>query len=150
MDADAAWRLKADNLRRAFAHWEARESRLTSLPFRAILELTQNCNFKCYMCAQAWEPKYQQFDPALNMSMELFERSAEQLFPTAMMVDLHGFGETTILPHWPEVVDSLARFPFIEWNLVTNLSLPREDVWDKMMKLGFRIGFSCDGASAET
>jgi radical SAM protein with 4Fe4S-binding SPASM domain len=148
--ASDAWQLKADNLRRAFAHYRARETRLSSLPVQAIVELTQNCNYKCFMCAQAWEPQYQKFDPRLNMSMALFERAAEQLFPTAIMVDLHGFGESTILPHWPDVVASLERFPFIEWNLVTNLSLPRADVWDRMMKLGFRIGFSCDGASAET
>ncbi len=152
MDASASevWRAKADNLRRAFAHYRARETRLSSLPVQAIVELTQNCNYKCFMCAQAWEPQYQKFDSRLNMPMTLFERAAEQLFPLAIMVDLHGFGETTILPHWPDVLASLERFPFIEWSLVTNLSLPRAEVWDKMMKLGFRIGFSCDGASAET
>src|SRR5581483_1285898 len=149
MDA-GAWRVKADNLRRAFAHYRARETQLSSLPFRFILELTQNCNYKCFMCAQAWEPKYQRFDAALNMPLDTFVRSAEQLFPTAIMVDLHGFGETTILPHWPDVVDYLARWPFIEWNLVTNLSLTRDDVWDKMIALDFRLGFSCDGASKQT
>ncbi len=146
----AAWRVKADNLQRAFAHYQARETHLTSLPFRSIIELTQNCNYKCPMCAQAWDPKYQRFDPDLNMPLETFIRIGEQLFPTAIMVDLHGFGETTILPYWPDVVDYLERFPFIEWNLVTNLSLSRDEVWDKMMALNFRIGFSCDGASKET
>ncbi len=144
------WRAKADNLRRAWSHFEARDLVLTSMPFRISLELTQNCNFKCIMCSQSWEEKFQRYNPDFNMPMDLFVKLADQFFPSAVNVDLRGFGETTVLPHWPEVVDVLEAFPYIEWNLVSNLSLARDDTWDKMMKNNFIIGFSCDGATAQT
>ena len=146
----ASWLFKADNLRRAWAHFQAGDLTVSTMPYRVCLELTQNCNFKCIMCAQAWEERFQRYRPDFNMPMDLFVKLAEQLFPAAVNVDLRGFGETTVLPHWPEVVDVVERFPYIEWNLVSNLSLARDDLWDKMMKSNFVIGFSCDGASKET
>lgn len=150
VDLRALWLDKADNLRRAWEHFEARDLIISSMPFRISLELTQNCNFKCIMCSQSWEEKFQRYNPDFNMPMELFVRLAHQFFPAAVNVDLRGFGETTVLPHWPEVVDVLETYPFIEWNLVSNLSLGRDDVWDKMMKNNFVVGFSCDGATKET
>jgi radical SAM protein with 4Fe4S-binding SPASM domain len=84
------------------------------------------------------------------MSMKDFVNLGDQLFPAATFIDLRGFGESTILPYWSEVIDYLERFPFIEWHLVTNLSLPRDESWEKMIRLGFSLGFSCDGATAET
>ena len=102
------------------------------------------------MCAQGYDPKYAQYDPGRNMPIEMFMQVGRELFPKAINVDLRGFGESTILPYWPDIVDSLESYPFIEWNLVTNLSLTRDDVWEKMMRVGFVVGFSCDGASKET
>jgi radical SAM protein with 4Fe4S-binding SPASM domain len=149
-DLRTTWLEKAYNLKRAWEHFEAADLVISTMPFRVSLELTQNCNFKCIMCSQSWEEKFQRYNPDFNMPMELFVRLAEQFFPSAVNVDLRGFGETTILPHWPEVVDVLDGYPYIEWNLVSNLSLARDDVWEKMMKNNFVIGFSCDGATAPT
>src|SRR5262249_40524007 len=114
------------------------------------VELTQNCNFRCVMCAQSWEPRFAKYNPDYNMPRALIDAIAEQLFPTAVNVDLRGFGETTTLPYWPELVEELERFPYIEWNLVSNLSLSRESTWDQMMKSNFVVGGSIDGASPET
>lgn len=138
-----------DHLVRAWKEFEARKVELETLPFKAIVELTQNCNFRCIMCPQSWDPAFSRYHPEYNMPMETFAKIADELFPKAIFIDLRGFGETTILPHWPEVVDYLAKFPFIEWHLVTNLSLPRDETWQKMIQLGFTLGFSCDAGSAE-
>jgi len=102
------------------------------------------------MCPQSWEEKFKKYDVNLNMSLDTFVNIGNQLFPRAVFIDLRGFGETTILPYWHEVVDYLERFPFIEWHLVTNLSMPRDELWNKMIKVGFSLGFSCDGATRET
>lgn len=144
------WRFKADNITRAWAHFDARDTVLSTMPFRASIELTQNCNFKCIMCAQSWEERFRSYHPEYNMDMEVFVSIAEQLFPTCVNVDLRGFGETTILPYWPEVVHALQRYPYIEWNLVSNLSLARDDIWDLMMRTNFVLGGSVDGCSKET
>jgi hypothetical protein len=147
---NADWQRKADNLRRAWAHFDAGDVEISSLPFRLSIELTQNCNFKCIMCSQSWDARFAKYNPDYNMKPELFAKLADELFPAALNVDLRGFGETTLLPFWPELVESLERFPFIEWNLISNMSLPRDDVWDRMMRCRFVIGASIDAATAET
>jgi radical SAM protein with 4Fe4S-binding SPASM domain len=147
---DALFAAKAENLKRAWAHFDARDVSLTSRPFRLSIELTQNCNFKCTMCSQSWDARFQKYNPEYNMRPELFAKLAEELFPAALNVDLRGFGETTLLPYWPELVESLERFPFVEWNLISNMSLRRDDVWDRMIRNRFVIGASIDASTAGT
>lgn len=149
-ELDGLWEAKADNLRRAWAHFDAGDTVISSLPFRLSIELTQNCNFKCIMCSQSWDARFAKYNPDYNMKPELFAKLADELFPAALNVDLRGFGETTLLPFWPELVESLERFPFIEWNLISNMSLPRDDVWDRMMRSRFVVGASIDAATAES
>lgn len=149
-DLRSVWEMKAANIRQAWRDFDARETTVTSLPFKGIVELTQNCNFKCVMCSQSWEEKYRRYDSSLNMPLDLFVKIADEVFPTAISIDLRGFGETTVLPYWPDIVDYLDRHPYVEWNLITNLSLNRDDTWDKMMRVNFSVGFSCDGSTKET
>lgn len=121
-----------------------------SMPSKAILELTENCNFRCLMCPQYFEPKYQRYNPDYNMSLEMFDQIAESIFPDAYFVDLRGFGESTILPFWPDILERLEKYPLINWHLVTNMSLTKLSVWEKMVELGFMLGASIDGATKET
>src|SRR5579862_7466531 len=65
----AMWSAKFANMARAWEHFDAGEVILESLPFRCSIELTQNCNFKCTMCAQSWDPRFARYDPALNMEL---------------------------------------------------------------------------------
>jgi radical SAM protein with 4Fe4S-binding SPASM domain len=138
------------NVVRAWEDFQAGSRISRAKPFKSIIELTRNCNFRCLMCPQSWWPEFEKYRPELNMSPEVFLRVAAELFPWATFVDLRGFGETTILPYWPEVVDELQKHPFVEWHLVTNLSLPRPETWRKMIRTGFTLGFSCDGATQAT
>lgn len=144
------WKSKIQNIKLAWAEYEQGKIHPESLPFKAIVELTQNCNFKCVMCPQSWEPRFQKYDNELNMPIETFKKLADQLFPMATFVDLRGFGETTILSYWDQALEYLERFPFVDWHLVTNLGVPKPDMWDRLMRMGFSLGFSCDGATQET
>jgi radical SAM protein with 4Fe4S-binding SPASM domain len=144
------WKAKIINIVQAWGEYSRGEMNPTSLPFKGILELTQNCNFKCYMCPQSTDPKFAKYNNDLNMPAELFVRLAEEFFPSATFVDLRGFGESTILPWWNDVLSYLERFPFVNWHLVTNLGVPRPAMWERMIQLGFELGFSCDGATKET
>jgi radical SAM protein with 4Fe4S-binding SPASM domain len=150
LSLEDGWKLKLTNMKRAWEEFSEKKLVLESRPFKAILELTQNCNFKCPMCPQATEEKFQKYNPEFNIKPEVFEKISNELFPTATLIDLRGFGETTILPFWPDVVDHLENFPFIEWHLVTNLSLNNDKTWNKMMKLGFNLAISFDAATKET
>jgi len=146
-DLNKIWEKKIRNLHQAWQEYTAQSTSLQSLPFKLSIELTQNCNYKCVMCSHAWLPKYNTYNPALNMTPEVFAQIAQELFPYATSIDLRANGETMILPYWPEILETLESFPFIEWNLITNFSLKNSNVWEKMADIGFILGFSCDGAS---
>lgn len=146
----AAYRRKVLNQELSLKEFAESQVVVKAKPSKAIVELTQNCNFRCIMCPQAYDPKYEKYDKGLNMDLAIFDKIAAAIFPDAYLIDLRGFGESVILPQWPEVLDRLDKYPLINWHLVTNLSLPRDAIWEKMVDQNFALGFSCDGATAET
>lgn len=144
------WEQKVLNVKAAWTNFKQQNHVLTNMPTSAVIELTQNCNCRCYMCPHSADPKFFRRRPENEMKPQLFFKLAEQLFASTMSVDLRGFGETTILPYWNEVLEHLELYPFVNWYLVTNLSVRNNRMWQKMMKLGFELLFSCDGASKST
>lgn len=115
-------------------------------PEKIIVELTYNCNFKCIMCPR---PTIKKYRPELDMPFPLFQKIADLLFPTADYVDLRGFGESTIMRNFERYLDYALRFP-CKFGILTNLSLKNDLIWEKMIKHGFFIGISLDGATKET
>ncbi|PRY36948.1 radical SAM protein [Umezawaea tangerina] len=135
---------RAENHDLNIVEFERRATVLTSMPRVLFIELTENCNLSCPMCRSAGP-----FQPSRNMSTELFDRVAEELFPTAEIVDLRGWGESTILKRFPEFVDkTLAHGCRIR--LVTNLTVPNEQLWRKLVRSGALIAVSFDAGEPET
>lgn len=64
---------------------------LNSYPRFLFLELTRNCNLHCSMCRP-----YNLFKNEWFMSDEVLGRVSEQLFGNVEVVDLRGFGESTL------------------------------------------------------
>ena len=128
---------------------------LEGLPFRASIELTRNCNFRCVMCPQSWMPEYAVYRPELNMGPELFGRVASELFPHLEYAHLQGFGESVISPHFPRILDLCESYAArggggrLRFGLVTNLGRRDDGLWLRMARMGFQIRFSCDGATRE-
>lgn len=123
--------------------YQQRRTRLTSRPLAIFLELTQNCNLSCPMCRFG-----EKYNPAWNMPMEMFERIADELFDTAVLVDLRGWGESTILKNFDRFVDiTLRHRP--QLRLVTNAQVNRPDVWETLMAAHSTITVSCDAADPE-
>lgn len=116
------------------------EIELRSLPVALFIELTQNCNLSCPYCRSGL-----QYDPALNMSLPLFRQVAEELFPLASLVDLRGWGESTILKSFKEMV-SIATAYGPQIRLVTNAMNPDESIWDQLMAHSAMVAISCDSA----
>jgi MoaA/NifB/PqqE/SkfB family radical SAM enzyme len=121
--------------------FEQRRTVLRSLPLVLFLELTKNCNLFCPMC----RPR-QKFDAGLNMPFELFERIADELFSTAMMVDLRGWGESAMLKNFDRFI-RLASSYRPQLRLVTNAQIDRKQVWDLLMAAHGIVVVSCDAAS---
>lgn len=135
------------------ASWRAFEGRKTlieGLPFRASIELTRNCNFRCVMCPQSWMPEYAAYRPEFNMSPELFGKVASELFPHLEYAHLQGFGESVISPHFGRILDLCEPYrPRLRLGLVTNLGRRDDELWLRMARMGFQVRFSCDGATRE-
>jgi MoaA/NifB/PqqE/SkfB family radical SAM enzyme len=132
------------NRERNLAEFERRATRLESLPRVLFLELTENCNLSCPMCRSAGP-----YQRSRNMSEELFERIALELFPTAEIVDLRGWGESTILKRFPYFVDRTLEHG-VRIRLVTNLTVPNEQMWRRLVRSGALIAVSFDAGEPET
>src|SRR5262245_17025085 len=103
--------------------YETRRTRLASRPTMLYIELTQNCNLKCKMCRSGFS-----YDPSRDMRADLFDSIVEYLFPYAELIDLRGWGESTILRSFASrlrvALDSGARV-----RLVTNALAMTETLW---------------------
>jgi radical SAM protein with 4Fe4S-binding SPASM domain len=116
---------------------------LRSRPTMVYIELTQNCNLSCLMCRSA-----NTFDRSKNMPDALFERTLEELAPTATWVDLRGWGESTILPDFTAKLRITARTG-ARVRLVTNGLLITPEHFELICGTDGAIAVSVDAASPE-
>lgn len=136
--------VRAANTDLNIAEFAAGETRLQSRPQVIFVELTENCNLSCVMCRSN-----QRFDRGKNMSWEIFESVADQIFSTASMVDLRGWGESTILKDFPRFLEAtLAYGPRVR--IVTNLTVKNELLWRQMARNDVFIAVSFDAATEDT
>ncbi|MFI5777523.1 SPASM domain-containing protein [Nocardia sp. NPDC051570] len=135
---------RAANRERNIAEFEAGAVDLSSMPRVLFVELTENCNLSCPMCRSNGP-----FDRTKNMAPELFDRLARELFPTAEIVDLRGWGESTILRRFPEYLDKTLDYGCTP-RLVTNLTVPNEQLWRKLVRNKAFLSVSFDAATEET
>lgn len=113
---------------------------LTAKPRFLIVELTRKCNLSCAMCRPAGVAHHGE-----DMSEALFSRLEAELFPTADVIDLRGWGESLILPHFPDRLKRASRFG-AKTRVVTNLSFRRPAVLDALIEVGTYVGVSLDSA----
>ncbi|MCP3683238.1 MAG: hypothetical protein GY861_11160 [bacterium] len=136
--------LKAANRLLNIAEYEEGKKVLQSYPRVIFVELTQNCNLYCPMCRVK-----SHFNPKKNMLWKIFQSVADELFPYAELVDLRGFGESTILKHFPKFVDYASQFG-CQLKLFTNLAIKRDVVWQQLASQGATLAVSFDGATKST
>lgn len=122
------------------AEFERAAVTLRSRPRVLFIELTENCNLSCSMCRSAGS-----FDRTKNMDRKLFEAVAAELFPTAELVDLRGWGESTILRQFSEYVETTLDYG-CRIRLVTNLTVSNESLWRRLVRAGSLIAVSLDTA----
>ena len=120
--------------------YDAGATRLSSRPLALFIELTQNCNLHCPMCRSAGN-----YRSGLDLSWDLYERVADELFPYAHIVDLRGWGESTMLPDFGRAVARAVEHR-VQVRLVTNGQINRSAVWDFMMRAHAIVAVSCDAA----
>lgn len=128
---------------------EVQESKsiLASNPIFLYIELTQRCNCSCLMCYRS-RPEFSDNNRAdTDMSKTLYERIVKELFKTAEVVDLRGFGETTIYPNILELLEyNWNLYPDISYKLVTNGKSIDAELMKAMAKLRLDLYVSFDAA----
>ncbi len=120
------------------------KTNLNSRPQYLIVELTQGCNLYCDMC----RPEVISTKSRL-MSAETFQKIASELFPTAKMIDLRGWGESLILPNIREYIETAVSFD-VDIRFVTNLSFVRDEILDLLVEYGCYLSISVDSPDPET
>jgi len=139
------------DLQQAWTGFQQRALTLESRPFKASIEVTRNCDLRCVMCAQSWDPRHARYTPDFDMKPELFARVARELFPHLEYAHLQGFGESTLSPHWPAIVETCRPYAdSLRFGLTTNLNRRDPAMWRRLVELGFTVIVSCDGATAKT
>ena len=128
----------------AIREYEECKLRLESKPRALFVELTQSCNLRCQMCRQSGESYFER-----NMSDSLFNKIATELFPTAEIVDLRGWGESVILPNFSDRLRTVISYGAIA-RVVTNLSYSADNVLNLMADFGVLIGASIDSVFEAT
>jgi MoaA/NifB/PqqE/SkfB family radical SAM enzyme len=81
----------------------------------------------------------------LRMDDATFARVESELFETADLIDLRGWGESLILPEFPDRARRAAAFG-ATLRIVSNLSFRRDPILHLLADLGFHLGVSIDSA----
>ncbi|NEN94800.1 MAG: radical SAM protein [Moorea sp. SIO1F2] len=110
-------------------------------PQGLYIELTDRCNLLCPMCRQSAVA-------GDVLSLEVFKEIADALFPHARFVDLRGWGESTLLPNFEAYLDYAMRFP-LQKKLITNATVNKPHLWQKLGEAGVIVGVSIDAADPE-
>ena len=116
---------------------------LESMPVFLFVELTQNCNLSCAMCRSAGK-----YDRALNMSEQVFEQLTAEVFPYASIIDLRGWGESTVLREFPTRVRKAAESG-ARLRLVTNGHGMTDSLWELFLSNDDVVVVSVDAATPE-
>ena len=117
---------REENQRLNAHEYETSLTVLQSRPQFVVVELTQGCNLHCPMCRTDVISTAQS-----RMESAHFDQIAAELFPTANIVDLRGWGESLILP---DITDFVVRTASAGCRIrfVSNLSFRRYDVLDSL------------------
>jgi len=113
-------------------------------PVCLYLETTNRCNLPCTTCPRTFE----ELEPAVNMSWNLFQSIVDQ-YPEIARVVLHGIGEPLMVPNLPRMIRYLkARSSYVLFN--TNGTLLNERRGRDLIASGLdELRVSLDAAEAE-
>ncbi len=115
-----------------------------SFPKKILLELTNNCNLNCIMCGVGKK----RYDPSRNLPLDLLNYLSENILIKAEIIRLNGLGESTILHNFFEYLDILSKLP-AQLEIVTNLTVTKNEIWDKLIENNTNFLISCDSSSAD-
>ena len=135
--------MRDENQRLNASEYEQGATVLQSRPQFLVIELTHGCNLACPMCRAAAISTTQS-----RMERSHFDQIAEELFATANIVDLRGWGESLILPDITDFI-TCAAAAGCRIRFVSNLSFHRPAVLDCLVHHNALLTCSLDTADPE-
>lgn len=112
-----------------------------SLPLKIELVITELCNLKCEMC-------FAYRETSSHMSLDLYNKIARELFPTAPIVFLIG-GEPTLHPEFSKLVHVASSYG-CKLQMTTNGTVLRDKEIPLIVQNFERINVSFDGGTKST
>ena len=131
------------NRRINLAEYASRHTKLASRPRAVFVELTQNCNLRCWMCRPDALPQDDRM-----MSEDTFRRVADELFPFAEIIDLRGWGESLLYPGFKRAVKAASRSG-AKVKLYTNLSVDDMTLYKCLVEHSVLTTVSFDAATRD-
>jgi MoaA/NifB/PqqE/SkfB family radical SAM enzyme len=143
--------LKEANERLAWEEERRRSPFNHALPVHLTIETTMACSLRCVMCQVYRSPAAMKKglvgDPV--MSLELFERIANETFTTAKEMTPTVMGEPLQTPFLPKMLELLSIYS-VRMNIVTSGMLLSRDMSERLAPHLAKIKVSFDGATKET
>ncbi|HNQ89131.1 MAG TPA: radical SAM protein [Verrucomicrobiota bacterium] len=136
--------LRQRNREAALEAWRRGETSLESRPVALFIELTQRCNLACAMCRST-----QSRPTASDMSEAVLRYIEAELLPSASLVDLRGWGESTLRRDFSGLVERFG-VPGVQLRLVTNGACNDSQVWRRLMERRAIVAVSLDAADDVT
>ncbi|MHA1147585.1 MAG: SPASM domain-containing protein [Promethearchaeota archaeon] len=119
-------------------------NRNLSYPRKMLLELTNNCNLNCVMCGIGKNG----YNPQRDLSIDLLHSLSENVLINSELIRLNGLGESTIMPNFLEYLDVLSELQ-AQLEIVTNLTVTNNRIWDKLLENNTNFLISCDSSSSQ-
>lgn len=119
-----------------------RGEKMFSLPRKATIEITWNCNLNCIIC-----PRLLMTNPNRNMSLESYKLLLEKM-PSLWQINFLGLGEPLMHPDFLEMI-RLADSRGIKVTFTTNGLLFTDDYVKKLPSNVYKIIFSIDSPIPE-
>jgi radical SAM protein with 4Fe4S-binding SPASM domain len=114
------------------------------------MDITNKCNLDCVQCTLA-SNRIAMGESSADMPLELFGRIADQLFPSAEMVQLSCEAEPTMHQRFREILEIVGRHRGTAFIMTTNGTLLPERTWEAIFNCNMAaVTISIDGATAAT
>jgi MoaA/NifB/PqqE/SkfB family radical SAM enzyme len=138
---------KEINKELAFMDKQVRKERVTSLPCYLAIDTTSKCNLECKMCFRSYVDV--DYNATPDLPVEILDRLIDELFPTAITLNLSTIGEPLMSPYIDKILDACAAYQ-VYLSITTNGTVMRgDDFIKKLASVLHHIEISVDSVTPE-
>ena len=135
--------MKLDNLHQAELSYQSGNEISSPLPPKLNFQTNYSCNARCKSC-----PIERPLHKKMEMDVELFNRIAEETFPTAVLISTTTLGEPTMLPWFRHLCTTAKNYDVLA-DIVTNGMLLDEDNIGSILSIAADVKISYDSSEEE-